>query len=577
MPFLSPRRRPFQEISKKLTFVILSVCLVFACSGMPTFAQAEDVSETAPTFRDDFNAPELADGWRRLFKVEDWPNDPWESARPGEGDGWLAIVPRANAWYQDYRGGLLFREVTGDFDVTTRVQVTGRDGRARPRAAFSLAGLAVRAPRDVTPQSWQPGGENLVFLALGVGDPPDRWQFQSMDTRTSHSEIVRADAASGEAQLRIVRRGGTLRLLRRQAEEWVEHATLDRPDLPETLQVGLMAATDWNTCQQAGVATHNRDGVRGGQPDLLARFDYVELATAPAELANTNTPSTNTNPTRKRGTSSASPTDLSTLSDDFDDAETLKSWKRVFEVEQTGADQLQRIDIGQTREGWMVMQPYTSSWYRDHRGVLVHKDVTGDFIVTTRVRTERRGGNGAPRRQFSLAGIMIRTPRDVTPRTWWPGGENYIFLSHGAADRPGTYQMEVKTTINSDSQLQISPAPGNEVEIRAARLGQHFILLMRRPGAAWTVHRRYHRPDMPATLQVGMTVYTDWPNVERTTAEVHNRTVIRNGQPDLVAGFDYFRFRRPDVPQALAGRDLSNASAASDADLLRFLGAAADE
>ncbi len=170
---------------------------------------------------------------------------------------------------------------------------------------------------------------------------------------------------------------------------------------------------------------------------------------------------------------------------------------------------------------------------------LVHKRVSGNFVTTAHLRATDRSGNGAPGGQFSLAGIMVRTPRNITPQTWQPGGENYIFLSTGAADRPGNHQFEAKTTTNSDSQLEISNADGPEALIRVARIGAHFIL-MRKPvnGGNWVIHRRYHRSDMPDELQVGITVYTDWQNADRLPPQQHNRTTIRNGRPGLMAAFD---------------------------------------
>lgn len=272
----------------------------------------------------------------------------------------------------------------------------------------------------------------------------------------------------------------------------------------------------------------------------------------------------------------AGPDDLAVLSDEFGDTATQGNWLRVFDVERTGADQLERFDIDRTQKGWMTLTPYTSTWYRDYRGALVHKRVRGDFVATTRVHTSGRSGRGAPASQFSLAGIMVRTPRDVTPQTWRPGGENYIFLSHGAANRPGNYQFEVKTTSASDSNLEISETRHAETEIRIARLGSHFILLRREPGGRWQVHRRYQRPDMPADMQVGMTVYSDYENASRLDPARHNVTVIRGGNPDLVARFDYFRFRRPDVPASLRGREFSNVAQVQDADLLGFLGEVLD-
>jgi hypothetical protein len=266
--------------------------------------------------------------------------------------------------------------------------------------------------------------------------------------------------------------------------------------------------------------------------------------------------------------------DLSQLSDEFDDAKSLRGWLREFEVEKTGADQLERIDFGRTRPGWATLVPHASSWYRDYRGVLVHRLVRGDFVATTHLRTTNRSSNGPPRRPFSLAGIMVRSPRNVTPRTWRPGGENYLFLSHGTADQPGQYQFEVKTTVNSDSRLAIVPADQPEAVIRVVRVGSLFLLFRKSAEEApWILHQRYSRPDFPEELQVGMTVYTDWPTVERTAPPEHNTRVLRGGQPDLIASFDYFRFTRPELPEELRRQAATNPDAISDLVWLRLFAA----
>ncbi|MGE0710440.1 MAG: hypothetical protein AB7N76_10010 [Planctomycetota bacterium] len=267
--------------------------------------------------------------------------------------------------------------------------------------------------------------------------------------------------------------------------------------------------------------------------------------------------------------------DLATLSEEFDDAGAVQRFQRVFQVEQWGFDQLQSFDANGTRPGWATLVPHTSSWYRDYRGVLAFKAVQGDFVATAHVQASDRAGTGAaPARRYSLAGIMVRAPRAITPATWTPGGENYVFLSLGAASVPGVFQNEVKTTLQGDSQLEVTPAPsGGEATLRVARLGGAVITLLRPVGGAWQVHRRYARGDLPQTLQVGLTTYTDWDTIEAGyTAQQHNTTLILGGQPDLRAQFDYLRYARPVVPAALAGRDPSDPGQVSDAELLAFLG-----
>jgi hypothetical protein len=266
--------------------------------------------------------------------------------------------------------------------------------------------------------------------------------------------------------------------------------------------------------------------------------------------------------------------DLSSLSDEFDNAATIAQWKQLNQEEKWPADQLERYDINKTAAGSMVMMPYTSVWYRDYKGVLVFKPVTGDFVMTTRVYVTGRNGKDAPRSGFSLAGIMIRAPRNVTPQTREPNGENYIFLSLGSATSPGNYQFEAKTTINSESQLTITEANSAEALIQVTRVGPHIILLAKTPNRPWTVIQRYHRPDLPETLQAGFTSYTDYPTCKDIPVHQHNTQVIRAGNPDIIAWFDYARYARPQAE--LQDQPLSNRQIVSDTELLQWLGDAAN-
>jgi hypothetical protein len=264
--------------------------------------------------------------------------------------------------------------------------------------------------------------------------------------------------------------------------------------------------------------------------------------------------------------------DLTPLSDEFNDsAATLANWQRVYAVEGWGANQL---ESQQVTGGRMVMMPFTSTWFNDYRGELTFKEVTGDFVVTADVESTQRGGSGAPRSLYSLGGILIRKPRSITPAAWQPGGENYVFLAIGAANTPGVFQFEVKTTVASQSTLFVTNAGVSRAVLQVARIGP-YVITLRNVQGTWSVHRRFLRPDFSQTqtLQVGMTTYTDYPTSSTLSPFVHNSTVIHGGTPDLVAAFDYFRFERPRVPDSLAGANLTDPNAVSDAQLLSFLGA----
>jgi hypothetical protein len=165
----------------------------------------------------------------------------------------------------------------------------------------------------------------------------------------------------------------------------------------------------------------------------------------------------------------------------------------------------------------------------------------------------------------------MRAPRDVTPTTWTPGGENYVFLSLGSGDG-GAFQTEIKLTSAGQSTLQVDAAAGPEARVRLARIGRYVIGLLQWPGQAWQIHRRVIHDGLPRTLQVGMAAYTDWETVSALDPETYNQQVIVDGNADLDARYDYVRFRRPEVPSALEDADLSDALEVTDAALIAFLG-----
>lgn len=291
--------------------------------------------------------------------------------------------------------------------------------------------------------------------------------------------------------------------------------------------------------------------------------------------------------------------DLAALSDEFDVAANIGDWQRLHEVEGWNADQLQVWNVDQTQPGRMVMQPHTVVWYENWRGPMAFKQVTGNFVFTSEiVLTDRdeigdSDGDDVPDdAAFSLGGIMIRTPREIeNPATDWAlgtqqddgtnQGENYVFLSMGHGT-DGQFSFEVKTTRNSQSNLELTPLgmQVNTATLRIARIDDAIVTMYRLPGEDWTVHRRYARPDMPATLQLGLVTYSDWNKASDFDPFTHNATVLQPGvadptpaepfNPDLVAGFEFARFARPVVPNELAEVDLVND--ASPEQLLSFLG-----
>jgi hypothetical protein len=292
--------------------------------------------------------------------------------------------------------------------------------------------------------------------------------------------------------------------------------------------------------------------------------------------------------------------DLSHLCDEFEDAASIDSWERIHETEGWNADHLEQWDVDQTQPGRMHMAPHTTSWYEDWRGPMAYREVTGDFIYSTELHISDRddiGGSDADDvpgdSQYSLAGLMIRTPRDITDPAadWQPGsrsdtgnqGENYVFLSMGYASGSGgnDFQLEVKTTRNSSSNLEITDVPNAQhAELRIARIDTSVFVMHRLPFSEWVIHRRYDRPDLPETIQLGMVTYTDWNKAsDFSPFEMNSNVIVPGGidptpgeafNPDIQVGYEYIRVGRPEVPAELQGQDLY--ATASDEQLLEFLG-----
>ena len=276
--------------------------------------------------------------------------------------------------------------------------------------------------------------------------------------------------------------------------------------------------------------------------------------------------------------------DIAPLSDEFDDSSTFSEWSDLALVEGWTAPSYELADIDTSEPGRFHIVPGANTWFAHLRGLLFFKEISGDFIATMRVRVLSRHNPAdpteVPNRSFSLTGIFVHAPRPITqaapsPYTTdavWPPGdfgsdyventENYIFLSYGSAGNPGTRQFEIKATRNSQSRLYFGQNGIDQSETEAwlqlVRVGNTIVCLRKHSLAGeWLVENRYPNddhpfPDFGATLQVGITAYTDWPtaapfNSAGLQASYHfNYAPPQNGSPDLISQVDYFRIQRPD-------------------------------
>lgn len=286
---------------------------------------------------------------------------------------------------------------------------------------------------------------------------------------------------------------------------------------------------------------------------------------------------------------------LQPLGDEFGDAATFSRYQEHGALEGWGASHVESADIHTSSPGNFRVVPRTTGWYEHLRGTHFSKNVTGDFIATTHVVVYSRQNPAGPLapsiRLYSLGGILAREPRNIThaapnPYTtnavwppqnfgsdWTPGdetwgntsetvgkGENYLFLSLGTAGNSGTRQFEIKTTRRSRSELYYSTngiSGSREAWLQMVRVGNTMVCMRKHSaGGPWIVENRYPNPDhafpqFGATLQVGITAYTDFDSVVAYEAggpqtQFHANYIAINGAPDLILDTDYLHFQRPD-------------------------------
>jgi hypothetical protein len=210
---------------------------------------------------------------------------------------------------------------------------------------------------------------------------------------------------------------------------------------------------------------------------------------------------------------------LGPLSDEFG-APALAGWEQM---QGDTVDGTTAVSVG---DGLLTIRSARASWVREQRAFYLWKDVTGDFLATTRIKVSGESAD-QPTADWSLAGLLVRRPAADRTR------ENWIGWTTGAV--AGSPVFERKTTARSSSVLQLIPARTGWLELRVVRLGSVFLLLHRYPDGRWIYAARYYRPDLPRMLQVGIDAQSGY-GVDFA---------------DLVAQVDYVHFAPTGVPAAL--------------------------
>jgi hypothetical protein len=232
-----------------------------------------------PSLSDEFNDPGTTSQWQVMQgDLADGVAPTFDIAKTTPGE--LTITPGRSWWVDGTRAFYLYKPVSGDFVVTARLHVTGRDGPT-PTADWSLSGLLVRRPTDNRAQ------ENWVSFRIGRRGGKD--VFERKTTVAGTSTLVLSPAQPTWVELRIARVGRYFILLRRYgAGAFTPHVTYVRRDLPLALTAGidafsgygdtkadLVSHVDWIHFSSTGVPGLVRRAVLAGKRPATALMPFL--------------------------------------------------------------------------------------------------------------------------------------------------------------------------------------------------------------------------------------------------------------------------------------------------------------
>jgi hypothetical protein len=140
-----------------------------------------------------------------------------------------------------------------------------------------------------------------------------------------------------------------------------------------------------------------------------------------------------------------------------------------------------------------------TQWYGTDEAVHVHKSVSGNFAITTRMTvTDLAGGSAAAGDPYRVGGLLLRDPA---------GGPNTVHMGIGRMNDAWVSTV-TKSTDDGQSTIGTTPWAGDTVaEMRLCRVGDDVQALIRMPGEAWTIIDSVVRPDLPSTLAAGPMAY----------------------------------------------------------------------
>lgn len=165
-------------------------------------------------------------------------------------------------WFHAQSAGFIYKKIVGDFEVIALVESVMASGMNMGNDIDNDTQLGGLMARDMNDAS-----ENYVFNVVGT-----RFDISSIETKSTTNNnsgtIEHFPISITRAELRMTREGMEFKMYSRDlgAHDWILRSSFTRPDLPDTLQVGIIAYA-----------------FESYPEDLMVMVDYIRFSKIPKE------------------------------------------------------------------------------------------------------------------------------------------------------------------------------------------------------------------------------------------------------------------------------------------------------
>lgn len=242
------------------------------------------------------------------------------------------------------------------------------------------------------------------------------------------------------------------------------------------------------------------------------------------------------------------------LSDDFDDALSLEAWTNLS-LKEGYPNKINIVDINKTKKRHLYIKPKESIWFEGYHGTFLYKEVSGDFVVSTKLSVSGvlEDFPDYPKKTWQIAGILVREPIDVSVNKN-KREENWVFNTYGSGIGR-KHLIDIGT--NQDNIYTCYPFTGKDgsIELRIVRIDEYIITLSKNQRENWVLRKIIKRTDFSQTLQVGIMTnssgyhYPFAGNLKKDFSyfDYNSQLIDIDNKPDLQVYIDYVYYKRPSI------------------------------